>query len=68
MTDLNAQALSSLELVRDIYVYGSTDEEAAHAAAQFQALGYQNVSELVGGLAAWKASGYPIEGLSAAIA
>ena len=27
--------------------------------------GYQNLAELLGGLAAWKAAGYPIEGNAA---
>ncbi len=61
-------ALINLELTRDLYVYASTDEQAADAAAQLRTAGYQNVSELRGGLAAWKASGYQIEGNSALVA
>ncbi len=53
--------LGKLERDRDIYVYGATDEETAAGAAQLRAAGYQNVSELRGGLAAWKAFGYPME-------
>jgi rhodanese-related sulfurtransferase len=55
------RVLDKLELGRDIYVYGTTDEEAAAGAAQLRAAGYRNVSELRGGLAAWKAVGYPVE-------
>jgi rhodanese-related sulfurtransferase len=62
------QALVNLELVRDIYVYGATDEETATAAGLLKKAGYQNVAELVGGLAAWKAAGFPIEGNSTVIA
>jgi rhodanese-related sulfurtransferase len=56
------QALVNLESVRDIYVYGSSDEETALAATSLKEAGYQNVAELTGGLAAWKAAGYPVDG------
>lgn len=55
------QALASLPLTRDVYVYGETDEESAAAAAVLRSTGYQNVSEIRGGVAAWKAVGFPIE-------
>ncbi len=61
---LAEQSLMNLELVRDIYVYGSSDEETAAAAALLKEAGYQNVAELAGGAAAWKAAGFPIEGNS----
>jgi rhodanese-related sulfurtransferase len=62
LNQLVDRALINLELVRDIYVYGSTDEETATAAHLLKEAGYQNVAELVGGLVAWKAAGFPIEG------
>ena len=68
LNELVESALINLELVRDIYVYSSTDEETGTAAALLKEAGYQNVAELVGGLAAWKAAGYPIEGNSAVVA
>ncbi len=68
MNELVNRALINLELDRDLYVYGSNDEQATEAAAQLRAAGYQNVSQLRGGLAAWKANGYPIEGNSAVVA
>ena len=61
MHELVDRALISLELDRDIYVYGETDEETAVAAAKLREAGYQKVSELRGGHAAWKAVGYPVE-------
>ncbi|MGK7927716.1 MAG: rhodanese-like domain-containing protein [Spirulina sp.] len=67
-TELVNRALTSLEPVRDIYVYGGNDEETAVAATQLREAGYENVAELIGGLAAWKAVGYPIEGNSAVAA
>lgn len=68
LNQLVEQALMNLELIRDIYVYGSSDEETAAAAALLKEAGYQNVAELAGGLPAWKAAGFPIEGSSAVIA
>lgn len=62
LNELVERALMSLELVRDIYVYGSDDQETAQAAALLKEAGYENVAELTGGLAAWKAVGYPIDG------
>jgi rhodanese-related sulfurtransferase len=57
------RVLDKLELGRDIYIYGETDEETAAAAAQLRAAGYRNVSQLRGGVAAWKAVGFPVESL-----
>ena len=61
MNELVERALSSLELMRDIYVYGDTDEDSAAAATKLRQAGYLNVSELKGGLPAWKAFGYPVD-------
>lgn len=61
LAELADRALVSLELTRDIYVYSDMDEEAAEAAEILRNAGYLNVSELQGGLPAWKAVGYPIE-------
>lgn len=63
MDELVDRVLASLEIARDIYVYGETDEETTIAAAKLRQAGYKNVSELRGGLAAWKAVGYPIEAI-----
>lgn len=63
LNELGDRVLSSLELSRDIYIYGETDEETAEAAVKLRAAGYQNVSELRGGVAAWKAVGYPVEAI-----
>ncbi|MFB2878988.1 rhodanese-like domain-containing protein [Floridanema aerugineum] len=57
------RARASLEFNRDIYIYGETDEESAIAAAKLRAAGYINVSQIRGGLPAWKAVGYPIEAI-----
>jgi rhodanese-related sulfurtransferase len=57
------RVLDKLEPGRDIYIYGETDEETAVAAAKLREAGYQNVSEIRGGVAAWKAVGFPVESL-----
>lgn len=58
----------TIETSRDIYIYGETDEETAQAANQLRDAGYTNVAEVIGGVAAWKAVGYPIEAISAIVA
>jgi len=68
LNQLVEQVLLNLELVRDIYVYSSSDEETATAAVLLKEAGYQNVAQLLGGLAAWKAAGYPFEGNAAIVA
>lgn len=65
MEQLAATALATLELDRDIYIYGETDDETAIAADLLRQIGYQNVSELRGGVAAWRAVDYPIENMIA---
>lgn len=61
LPELVKRALATLELNRDIYLYSDADEDTALAAAQLRQAGFRNVSELQGGLPAWKAMGYPIE-------
>ena len=68
MNQLVEQAAANLELGRDIFVYGSNDRETTAAAVLLKDAGYQSVAELEGGLTAWKAAGFPIEGNSAASA
>jgi len=67
INELVVRARASLEFIRDIYVYGETEEQTAEAASQLRAAGYQHIAELVGGLAAWKRAKYPTDGFSAAI-
>jgi rhodanese-related sulfurtransferase len=63
LSELVVRARASLELIRDIYVYGETDEQTAEAASKLRAAGYKNIAELVGGLAAWKMAQYPVDGI-----
>jgi rhodanese-related sulfurtransferase len=57
------RAVPALDKNRDIYVYGRTEEETAEAARILRSAGFTHVSELKGGLAAWKAIGGPTEGI-----
>ncbi|MGD1940482.1 MAG: rhodanese-like domain-containing protein [Leptolyngbyaceae cyanobacterium] len=52
---------ATLEYDRDLYIYASTDEEATAAADSLRSAGYQQVSVLRGGVAAWKAAGFQTE-------
>jgi rhodanese-related sulfurtransferase len=67
LQELVTQARANLEFIRDIYVYGETEEQTAEAASQLRAAGFQHIAELIGGLAAWKRAKYPIDGFSAEI-
>ena len=55
------QALGNFELNRDLYVCSDADEDTAIAVAKLRQAGFRSVSELQGGLPAWKAMSYPVE-------
>lgn len=59
---------TSLELDRDIYVYGASDEQSSEAALRLRKAGYQSVAELKGGLPAWKAIKGAVESTCVAVA
>ena len=61
--ELVEKAEPTLAKSRDIYIYGETDQETAQAAQQLRAAGFEHISELKGGLPAWKAVGGPTEGI-----
>ncbi|VXD16617.1 conserved hypothetical protein [Planktothrix serta PCC 8927] len=67
LDSLPEQVLSNLELNRDIYIYGESDEKTAEAAAKLREVGFKKVAELIGGLAGWQAVGYPVEAISAVV-
>jgi len=62
IAELVERAEPSLAKIRDIYVYGENDQQSAEAAQLLRSAGFERVSELKGGLAAWKAIGGPTEG------
>lgn len=62
VAELVGRISSSLELDRDIYVYGNNAEQTAEAATQLRDAGYRNIAEIIGGLPAWNAADGPIEG------
>jgi rhodanese-related sulfurtransferase len=61
---LAENAIGSLNFGRDLYVYGETDDETLEAVTKLREMGFLKVSELRGGLAAWKAVGYPVEAIA----
>jgi rhodanese-related sulfurtransferase len=61
--ELEERAVSSLAKSRDIYVYGANEEQTSQAAQILRSAGFEHVSELKGGLGAWKAIGGPTEGI-----
>ncbi|GAX35218.1 rhodanese-like domain-containing protein [Nodularia sp. NIES-3585] len=63
MDELVDRATSSLDKNRDIYVYGANDQQTAEAARMLRNAKFNHVSELKGGLAAWKEIGGPTEGI-----
>lgn len=63
MEELVDLAKPALALNRDIYVYADSDQQTTEAATELRDAGFQNVAELQGGLAAWKAIGGPTEGI-----
>ena len=63
MDGLGNAAAKSLAKSRDIYVYGGSDDETTQAARVLRSSGFENVSELNGGFAAWKAIGGSTEGI-----
>ena len=60
--DRLVDSAQSIDKVRDIYVYGATDEETTQAATNLQEAGFSNVAKLKGGLGAWKAIDGSTEG------
>ncbi len=61
--ELVERAVASLDKSRDIYLYGDNDQETAQAAQQLRSNGFEHVSQLKGGLGAWKSIGGPTEGI-----
>ena len=64
LDQLVERAEPSLAKSRDIYVYGENDQKSAEAAQLLTSAGFEHVSQLRGGLAAWKEIGGPTEGIA----
>jgi rhodanese-related sulfurtransferase len=65
---LMEMATRCFEITRDLYIYSNTDEEAAAVADRLRGQGFLRVAIVRGGVAAWKAAGFPVEMVTAAIA
>ncbi|MBW4461296.1 MAG: rhodanese-like domain-containing protein [Nodosilinea sp. WJT8-NPBG4] len=61
-------AASCFEISRDLYIYSNTDDEAAAVAEQLREAGFSKVAIVRGGVAAWKAAGFPVEVVTAEVA
>lgn len=61
-------AANCFEVSRDLYVYSNTDNEAAVVAEQLREAGFSKVAIVRGGVAAWKAAGFPVEVVTAEVA
>jgi rhodanese-related sulfurtransferase len=63
MDELVDRATLTLAKSRHIYVYSASDQETNQAAQALRSAGFEHVSALKGGFAAWKAIGGPTEGI-----
>ncbi len=54
-------AAQCFEVTRDLYIYSNTDDEATAVAEQLRVAGFSRVAIVRGGVAAWKAAGFPVE-------
>jgi len=68
LDSLMATATDCFEVTRDLYVYSNTDEESAAIADQLRSAGFLRVAIVRGGVAAWKAAGFPVEIVTATVA
>lgn len=62
MDTLVDRSQNQLERDRDIYIYGSDDNQAAQAANALRQAGFRRVAEIKGGLNAWTEIAAPMEG------
>ena len=58
-----AEMKSTLQTKHDTYIYGDTDEQAHEAAQMLRVAGFEAVTHIMGGLAAWHEIGGPTEGV-----
>jgi rhodanese-related sulfurtransferase len=65
---LLATAAGCFEVSRDLYIYSNTDDEATAVAEQLREAGFSKVAIVRGGVAAWKAAGFPVEVVTADVA
>jgi rhodanese-related sulfurtransferase len=65
---LMPMAVKCFEVTRDLYIYSNTDDESAAVAEQLRGVGFARVAIVRGGVAAWKAAGFPVEMVTAAVA
>ncbi|MGL5875636.1 MAG: rhodanese-like domain-containing protein [Xenococcaceae cyanobacterium] len=62
MEEIPEKAKATIQIARDIYVYGENKEQTASAASKLREAGFEKVAEIEGGLPAWKEISGPTEG------
>ncbi|WOD40734.1 rhodanese-like domain-containing protein [Nodosilinea sp. E11] len=65
---LLATAANCFEVTRDLYIYSNTDDESTVVAEQLRKAGFSRVAIVRGGVAAWKAAGFPVEVVTTTVA
>jgi rhodanese-related sulfurtransferase len=68
LESLLTMANNCFEVNRDLYVYSNSDDESTVVAEQLREAGFMRVAIVRGGVAAWKAAGFPIEMVTTAVA
>ncbi|MEO1070482.1 MAG: rhodanese-like domain-containing protein [Cyanobacteria bacterium J06638_6] len=68
LESLLTMATKCFEVNRDLYVYSNSDDESTAVAEQLRKAGFMRVAIVRGGVAAWKAAGFPIEMVTTALA
>ncbi|MBE9137774.1 rhodanese-like domain-containing protein [Nodosilinea sp. LEGE 07088] len=68
LESLLTTAVNCFEVNRDLYVYSNTDDESMAVAEQLRQAGFVRVAIVRGGVAAWKAAGFPVEMVTTAVA
>ena len=68
LDELLSTAAKCFEVNRDLYIYSPTDDESAIAAEHLRGAGFSQVATVRGGVAAWKAAGFPVDVVTTPIA
>ncbi len=68
LDELLSTAAKCFEVNRDLYLYSHTDDESAIAAEHLRGAGFSQVATVRGGVAAWKAAGFPVDVVTTPIA
>ena len=68
LDELLSTAAKCFEVNRDLDSYSHTDDDSALAAEHLRGAGFSQVATVRGGVAAWKAAGFPVDVVTTPIA